>query len=363
MRISLRTVQWLLNKPSARRAMQHAGMSLIDGQGAARIAGRPGAGAGGGADAAQDRAYKSVRPGEDVAQSPHVSGITQRQAARRAHGSGPARSSSGRKALQGGHAGAGRQPGDGGRRADHSIERRQQGAGAVQFVFLVDALRHDDLAAADGSSAAISSGARVILGETIDHSVGRGDAAQEMRPRLPAAHIAGAVAAAACRCASRCRWRSRSEDAFPARDFVRIRRQEGMRRGKALQAPRRWRGRVPIRIDGIGAARRFQPAIIGDRSLPPTVLITAGLTVTSGKGAREQRHQPGLAFQDHAAALGFGARRQVGNQAGEQDLVADALFGPHQQALALSGCRRSRAPNAVRPSIGGTLPGTSVRAA
>jgi hypothetical protein len=31
-------VQWLLNKPGARRAMRHAGMSLIDGQGAARIA-------------------------------------------------------------------------------------------------------------------------------------------------------------------------------------------------------------------------------------------------------------------------------------------------------------------------------------
>jgi spore coat polysaccharide biosynthesis protein SpsF len=35
----VRTVQWLLNKPNARRAMKHAGMSLIDGQGAARIAG------------------------------------------------------------------------------------------------------------------------------------------------------------------------------------------------------------------------------------------------------------------------------------------------------------------------------------
>jgi spore coat polysaccharide biosynthesis protein SpsF len=33
-----RTVQWLLNKPNARRAMRHAGLSLIDGQGAARIA-------------------------------------------------------------------------------------------------------------------------------------------------------------------------------------------------------------------------------------------------------------------------------------------------------------------------------------
>jgi spore coat polysaccharide biosynthesis protein SpsF len=32
------TVQWLLNKPNARRAMRHAGLSLIDGQGAARIA-------------------------------------------------------------------------------------------------------------------------------------------------------------------------------------------------------------------------------------------------------------------------------------------------------------------------------------
>jgi spore coat polysaccharide biosynthesis protein SpsF len=32
------TVQWLLNKPGARRAMRHAGLSLIDGQGAARIA-------------------------------------------------------------------------------------------------------------------------------------------------------------------------------------------------------------------------------------------------------------------------------------------------------------------------------------
>lgn len=33
-----RTVQWLLNKPNARRAMRHAALSLIDGQGAARIA-------------------------------------------------------------------------------------------------------------------------------------------------------------------------------------------------------------------------------------------------------------------------------------------------------------------------------------
>lgn len=33
-----RTVQWLLNKPAARRDMRHAGLSLLDGQGAARIA-------------------------------------------------------------------------------------------------------------------------------------------------------------------------------------------------------------------------------------------------------------------------------------------------------------------------------------
>jgi spore coat polysaccharide biosynthesis protein SpsF len=33
------TVQWLLNKPNTRRAMRHAGLSLIDGQGAARVAG------------------------------------------------------------------------------------------------------------------------------------------------------------------------------------------------------------------------------------------------------------------------------------------------------------------------------------
>lgn len=32
------TVQWLLSKPNARRGMRHAGLSLIDGQGAARIA-------------------------------------------------------------------------------------------------------------------------------------------------------------------------------------------------------------------------------------------------------------------------------------------------------------------------------------
>jgi spore coat polysaccharide biosynthesis protein SpsF len=34
----VRTVQWLLNKPGARRAMRHAGLSLIDGQGAVRVA-------------------------------------------------------------------------------------------------------------------------------------------------------------------------------------------------------------------------------------------------------------------------------------------------------------------------------------
>jgi spore coat polysaccharide biosynthesis protein SpsF len=33
-----RTVQWLLNKPAARRDMRQAGLSLMDGQGAARIA-------------------------------------------------------------------------------------------------------------------------------------------------------------------------------------------------------------------------------------------------------------------------------------------------------------------------------------
>jgi hypothetical protein len=32
-------VQWLINKPGARRAMRHAGLALIDGQGSARIAG------------------------------------------------------------------------------------------------------------------------------------------------------------------------------------------------------------------------------------------------------------------------------------------------------------------------------------
>ena len=34
----LRTVQWLLNKPAARREMRNAGLTLMDGQGAARIA-------------------------------------------------------------------------------------------------------------------------------------------------------------------------------------------------------------------------------------------------------------------------------------------------------------------------------------
>jgi spore coat polysaccharide biosynthesis protein SpsF len=34
----LRTVQWLLNKPAARREMRNAGLSLMDGQGAARVA-------------------------------------------------------------------------------------------------------------------------------------------------------------------------------------------------------------------------------------------------------------------------------------------------------------------------------------
>ena len=33
-----RSVQWLLNKPMARRDMRQAGLSLMDGQGAARIA-------------------------------------------------------------------------------------------------------------------------------------------------------------------------------------------------------------------------------------------------------------------------------------------------------------------------------------
>jgi spore coat polysaccharide biosynthesis protein SpsF len=33
-----RTVQWLLGKPAARRDMRQAGLSLLDGQGAARIA-------------------------------------------------------------------------------------------------------------------------------------------------------------------------------------------------------------------------------------------------------------------------------------------------------------------------------------
>jgi hypothetical protein len=33
-----RSVQWLLNKPAARREMRNAGLALLDGQGAARIA-------------------------------------------------------------------------------------------------------------------------------------------------------------------------------------------------------------------------------------------------------------------------------------------------------------------------------------
>jgi spore coat polysaccharide biosynthesis protein SpsF len=33
-----RTVQWLLNKPAARREMRNCGLALMDGQGAARIA-------------------------------------------------------------------------------------------------------------------------------------------------------------------------------------------------------------------------------------------------------------------------------------------------------------------------------------
>ena len=33
-----RSVQWLLNKPAARREMRSTGLALLDGQGAARIA-------------------------------------------------------------------------------------------------------------------------------------------------------------------------------------------------------------------------------------------------------------------------------------------------------------------------------------
>jgi len=53
------------------------------------------------------------------------------------------------------------------------------------------------------------------------------------------------------------------------------------------------------------------------------------------RGARKrtgkQRNQARFAFENHA---GFRARDQIGNDACEHDLIADALLGRHQDALA-----------------------------
>ncbi len=54
-----------------------------------------------------------------------------------------------------------------------------------------------------------------------------------------------------------------------------------------------------------------------------------------GEGAREQRGEARLAFEKDRAAFGFGARDEIGEDAGEHHLVADALFAADEQARAL----------------------------
>ena len=200
-----RTVQWLLNKPAARREMRNTGLSLMDGQGAARIAadlsgaGWPRRGAAQDsfvmpAPKASNRTSRTSR--RDSAAS------SARRPARTAHRSQPiAVHARAVQQFEGAHAGARRQPGHGGGRADHHIQRRQHGAGAVQFVLLVDTFRHDDLAAAHlFQRRDLFGGAVILRAQTRCRA-----AAQEPGPVLQRRILHGAMARRPCRCASRCR--------------------------------------------------------------------------------------------------------------------------------------------------------------
>src|SRR6185312_16607581 len=82
------------------------------------------------------------------------------------------------------------EPGDGGRGADNRMQGRHQGAGAIQLVLLVDALRRDDLAAADG----LQGGDLIRRAVILDRDDGRLDLTQEMTPGLQGRKAQGTMA-------------------------------------------------------------------------------------------------------------------------------------------------------------------------
>ena len=175
-----RNVQWLLNKPNVRREMRNAGACrwwtgwvhralrriwLARWRRLARRSRPPY-----NPPAPARRLPPSRRPGA-APRSGRMAG--------RAHSRGPSRSSSGRKAIS-----KCARPPPAARQATAvgalitSAQSRHQRRRAVQFVFLVDALRHDDLFAADRFQLGDLFGPRVIL----DRDKCRFGVAQECAP-------------------------------------------------------------------------------------------------------------------------------------------------------------------------------------
>ncbi len=130
--------------------------------------------------------------------------------------------------------------------------------------------------------------------------------------------------------------RAFAELRFPMGHFACARYQEGVRIGKGLEGAAQDARQAAHQDRGIGAAGGFQPAIIRYRRAAE-LSNHRRPDRDVGKGAGEQRDQTGLAFHHDAAAFGPGAGGEIGNHAGEQDLVAHALFGAHQKARALQG--------------------------
>ena len=244
----------------------HAGLSLIDGQGAARIAADLAAGAGRGAHRRLKwLRYKRSLPAEDIGPIADADRASRsRRPVRRAHSVRPSAVQLGRKAVfkVGTPAPAASQDTAVGALTTQ-VQRRQHGASAVQFVLLVDALRHDDLAAADGFQCGDLLGRarhtgrrrrwrRRLAQETAPCFQRRILQSSDGRPGLPLRQQMPIA-------------RSCPKMIFPARHLVGIGHQKACAVRESAPGCRANSGAAAHQHRGIGAAGRFQPAIIGDR--------------------------------------------------------------------------------------------------
>ncbi len=336
----------LLNDAPRRREMRAAGLMTIDGQGPARIA----------ADLAkalaaarrQGRSKPLGNPRQRLverrrpiaARVRHHQFTRRRERLVRLRKSRPARIV---ENLVGIDAGTCRQPRHRRRRRDHRIQRRQHRRGAVQFVLLVEILQLHDAALSH-----LRQFLDLVVAGVVLHAHHRPrQPCDEIRPRLARRVLQGAMtggfAAAPAHADERRRTDAREQPA-PARHLARIGLQKRIGFGKGVDRTAQNLRQAAHLDERVRAAGRLQPAITRPRD-PAARLQVPAMHRHARKRALEQRYQPRIAFQHHAAAVRRRARRQIGDHAGEHDLVADALLGGDEQPRPL---QRPAAPAGQR---------------